>query len=62
MPVIHPPRRVPVATRDKVKQELERMEKHGIVAKVMEPTDWVNSMVVIHKPNGDLRVCLDLLT
>ena len=35
------------------------MEKHGIIAKVTEPTDWVNSMVVVHKPNGDLRVCLD---
>ena len=58
-PVIHPPRRVPVATHYKVKQELERMEKHGIIAKVSEPTDWVNSMVVVHKPNGDLKVCLD---
>ena len=35
------------------------MEKHGIIANVTEPTDWVNSMVVVHKPNGDLRVCLD---
>ena len=35
------------------------MEKHGIIAKVTEPTDWMNSTVVVHKPNGDLRVCLD---
>ena len=35
------------------------MGKHGITAKVTEPTDWVHSMVVIHKPYGDLRVCLD---
>ena len=58
-PVIHPPRRVPVETRGKVKQELERMDKHGIIAKVTEPTDWVNSMVVVHKTDGDLSVCLD---
>ena len=57
---IHQREYPPVATRDKVKQEFERMEKHSIIAKVTEPTDWVNSMVVVHKPNGDLRVCLDL--
>ena len=31
----------------------------NIIAKVTEPTDWVNSMVVVEKRNGDLRVCLD---
>ena len=30
-PVIRPPRRVPVARHDKVKQELEKMEQHGII-------------------------------
>ena len=36
------------------------MDKHGIIAKVTEPIDWVNSMVVVHKTEGDLRVCSDL--
>ena len=58
-PVSHLSSRVPVATCDKVKRELEHMEKHGIIAKVTELTDLVNSMVVVHKPNGDLRVFLD---
>ncbi|KAI0217699.1 hypothetical protein LSAT2_030550 [Lamellibrachia satsuma] len=58
-PVAHPPHRVPVALRDKVKQELACMEKFGIITKVTEPTDWVHSMVVAHKRNGDLRMCLD---
>jgi len=35
------------------------MEKHGIITKVTEPTDWVNSMVVVEKRNGELRLCLD---
>ena len=58
-PVVHPPRRVPVALRNKVKQELDRTVSNDIITKVTEPTDWVNSMVVVQKPNGDLRVCLD---
>jgi hypothetical protein len=35
------------------------MESLGVVEAVDEPTEWVNSMVVVSKPNGDLRVCLD---
>ena len=58
-PVVHPPRRVPMALRDKVKQELDRMVELDIIAKVTKPTDWVNSMVVVEKRNGDLRICLD---
>lgn len=58
-PVIHAPRRVPVALREKLKQELERMTSLGVIKKVEEPTEWVNSMVCVKKPNGDLRVCMD---
>ena len=35
------------------------MEKLGVVEHVHEPTDWVNSMVTIVKPNGKLRICID---
>ena len=35
------------------------MEELDVVQKVDEPTDWVNSMVNIIKPNGRLRVCID---
>ena len=24
-----------------------------------KPTDWVNALVIVSKPNGDLRICLD---
>lgn len=26
---------------------------------VMEPTEWVSTMHIVHKPNGKLHVCLD---
>ena len=58
-PVVHAPRRVPVALRSQLKEELQRMEQLGVISSVDEPTDWVNSMVVTKKPNGKLRVCLD---
>lgn len=31
----------------------------GVIKKVEEPTDWVNSMVCAKKKNGDLRICMD---
>ena len=58
-PVIHASRKVPVAIRETVKAELEHMEKHGIITKVTDPTDWVSSMVVVQKRNSNLRVCLN---
>lgn len=58
-PVVHPPRRVPVAVRDRLKAELDRMESLNIITKVTEPTNWVNSLVVVEKSSGNLRVCLD---
>ncbi len=58
-PVIHPPRRVPAAMREKVRSELERMEQMGVIERMRKPTNWVNSMVVVVKPNGNLRICLD---
>ena len=58
-PVIHPPHNLPFALREKLDQELKRMVKMGIIKPVHEPTDWVNSLAVVEKPNGKLRICLD---
>ncbi|KAL6477262.1 hypothetical protein MHYP_G00130970 [Metynnis hypsauchen] len=58
-PVVHAARRVPVALRDGLKKELERMTTLGVIRKIEEPTDWVNSMVCVKKKNGELRICMD---
>ncbi|GBO09304.1 Retrovirus-related Pol polyprotein from transposon 17.6 [Araneus ventricosus] len=58
IPVIHPPRRVPQALQPKLKESLDKLER--IVSKVNKPTDWVQSLVIVEKPNGNLRLCLDL--
>ena len=43
----------------KLKKELEQMEKDGIIVKVDQPTEWVSSLVVVEKPDGSLRLCMD---
>ena len=35
------------------------MERLNVISKVDEPPQWVNSMVVVPKPNGTVRICLD---
>ena len=58
-----PPRRVPIAMKDNFKQELDAMESQGIISKYdgcdISP-EWLNSFVIVKKPNGSLRICLDL--
>ena len=58
-PVVAPTRRIPVALKEKFKDELDRLENLGVIAKVDEPTPWVSSVVVATKKNGALRVCID---
>ena len=57
-PVIHPPRKVPIALRDKVEKELERMESLEVIAKVMEPTGWVNPIATPEKQRTVLCECV----
>ena len=58
-PRIHRPRRIPHMLKDKVKEQLKRMERMGIITKVKQPTKWVNPTVVEKKSNGDVRICLN---
>ena len=58
-PLIHPPRRVPVALREPLKEELQRMAKLGVIMKVTDPTSRVHSLVIAKKKNNKLRVCSD---
>jgi hypothetical protein len=43
VPVVHAPRRMPHALRDRLKAELDAMQAAGVIAKVTRPTDLVNS-------------------
>ena len=57
--VINPPRKISAALQERVKAELDDMKKRGVIRKVEEPTDWVNSTAFVEKPDGSLRICLD---
>ena len=48
--------------RDKFKQELDSMEVQDIISKYdgrNASPEWLNSLVIVKKPNGSLRICLD---
>lgn len=51
--------RVPIPLLGKVKEELARMEKTGIIKKVEAPMDWCAPMVPVLKKNAKIRICTD---
>ena len=59
-PIQHAVWRVLVAVYARLKEELDKMTEQEIITPVTAPTPWVSSMVVIPKPNGKLRIGLDL--
>ena len=54
LPVVQPPRKIPNAM----------VEMVNLIRKldINEATDWCHNLVLVHKPNGKLRVCLELHT
>ena len=47
--------RTPIAIKDKLKDELDRLEDLGVITKVKEPTPWGSQVVIIHKKCGSLH-------
>ena len=62
LPVIHKPRRIPFHQRQAVEQELDKLLKEDIIEPVDHATTWVQPVVISHRKNGDIRICLDLRT
>ena len=54
------PRRIPFPLMPKVQEELNRMLADDIIEPVTDPTDWCAPMVVVPKPSGKVRICVDL--
>jgi hypothetical protein len=59
-PVVNQLKSQPVALRDRLKQALDEMEMDGVIEKVDQRTEWVNSVVGVEKPDSKkLRICLE---
>ena len=72
VPAKHRPRKVPVHLQDAFHEEIERLVKIDVFGKVTEPTEWVNSFVIVekvidssnaHSPNHvikkSIHLCID---
>ena len=46
MEVQIPPRRMPEALKDPLKDHLSELEQQGVIEKVTQATDWVSAIVV----------------
>ena len=57
---LHTARRIPIPLMEKVKAELNRMEREGVIKKITEATEWCAAMVPVIKKNGSVRICVDL--
>lgn len=58
-PVVCAASRLPFRLEEKVFKKLDQMVKDEIIVPVVEPTEWVSRMLVVGKPDGDVRICLD---
>ena len=56
-PVQCQPYSVPMSLRGKVKQELENLEKSGIIKR--SNSKWCSPMIPVKKPDGSIRICGD---
>lgn len=54
------PRRIPIPLYDQVKQELDQMEKQGVIRRITKPTLWCAGLVAVPKASGGIRICVDL--
>ena len=59
-PVAQPIRRIPFSRREKIEEKLRELEDMDVMENVDGPTKWMNTLVTVEKPNGYIRVCLDM--
>ena len=43
--------------KKELKLYLKATESLRVIEKIDKPTDWVNSIVIVEKSNGEVRIC-----
>ena len=59
-PIAQPIRRVPYHLRYKLCTKLDELVELDIIEKLSGPSSWVAPVVVVPKPLGDIRFCVDM--
>lgn len=58
IPIFHKAYSVPLRYREKVGEEIDRLEQDGIITTVTH-SEWASPVVVVPKPDGSIRLCVD---
>ena len=58
-PTVMPPRRAPVALKERLKNKLDRLTQRKVISPIQEPTDCVSSMFATKKADGNIRLRID---
>ena len=57
VPVKQPLRRIPFGYQEEVRNDLKTMLNDGVIEK--SSSEWASPLVLVRKPSGDLRICVD---
>ena len=59
-PIAQKLRPSPFGLREKIEEKLEELVNQDVIEQVQGPTPWVSPVVVVPKPTGDIRLCVDM--
>ena len=59
-PVAQHTRRIPFAMHEKLEAKIHELLRDDIIEPVEGPTPWLSPLVIIPKPSGDIRICVDM--
>jgi hypothetical protein len=59
-PVQQPYRRIPVALKEKVDKELEKLQADDIIEAAKGHVTWVSPLVIVPKSNDSIRLCVPI--
>ena len=60
IPVVQKMRRIPFTLEDKVTAKVNELLANDIIERVEGPTTWISPVVVVPKPSGDIRLCVEM--